>query len=432
MTAAVTSYDPAVKESDAEAAEGKRRLERLIFDRLTRLDDRGLPEPQLATSWSHDPDFKKWQFTLRPDVKWPDGSLLTVREAAEALAAANLDWRMTIAGDTLIIESNAPLPALPAELAIERNSIVRHREDGSAVGTGPFRVSEWQAGRRVVLSANDDSWGGRPYLDSIEIQMGRPLREQFIDLELGNADVIEIGLDQLRRARQENLRVALSSPDELMAILFAPGRPAPGDARLRQALALAIDRSTIHSILLQNQGEPAGGLLPEWLSGYAFLFTPAFDAARARELRAELSSPPAMTLGYDPSDAVARAVAERIALNARDAGLTLRVAAEGVQAAGASSTDARLVRIRLRSADVRAALAEMAAELGEPVAELRALAAAPGELYDIEKSLLADYQVIPLFYLPEFFAVNSRVENWKLSPLGDSNPQVVWLETEKP
>jgi ABC-type transport system substrate-binding protein len=66
------------------------------------------------------------------------------------------------------------------------------------------------------------------------------------------------------------------------------------------------------------------------------------------------------------------------------------------------------------------------------VAELRAQSAAPGEFYDIENSLLADYRVIPLFYLPEFFAVSSRVENWTLSPAGDSRPQAVWLETEKP
>jgi peptide/nickel transport system substrate-binding protein len=429
MSAKVTSLDPAIPAASDMEAEGKRRLDEMLFDRLVRLDDGARALPQLATSWSHDADSKKWEFSLRSDVRLVDGTLLSPQDAAASLAAANSDWHVTASGGSIVIESNSPLPGLPAELALARNSIVHRGEDGAPIGSGPFHVAEWQPGRRAVLAANDDYWGGRPYVDTVEISMGRTPRDQLIDLELGKADVVELAIDQLRGAAQENLRTIASPPAELMAILFAPGKPAPDDARNREALALSLERSAIHDILLQKQGELAGGLLPEWLSGYAFLFSVKQDSARARKLRAEVSSSPALTLSYDASDPLAHAVAERIALDAHNVGLSLRTAAldTGPATPGA---DARLVRLRLPSADLRTALAAMAQWLHEPVEQLRAESASPDDFYEIERSLLADFRVIPLFYLPQIFAVGSRVRGWSVSSRGGWHPEEAWLATE--
>jgi len=46
----------------------------LIFETLTRLDDKGKPAPGLARSWEHSADFKTWTFKLRPGVKFQDGT----------------------------------------------------------------------------------------------------------------------------------------------------------------------------------------------------------------------------------------------------------------------------------------------------------------------------------------------------------------------
>jgi peptide/nickel transport system substrate-binding protein len=429
LSSGSTSLNPAQPAASEAEAEPKRRLEDMLYDRLVRLDNRARPVPQLALSWSHDADDKRWEFTLRQDAKLPDGTFLSPQDAASSLAGANPAWRVIVSGNKLIVESNAPLPGLPAELARARNSIVHRAEDGAISGTGPFRMSDWQPGRRAVLVANDDYWAGRPYVDAVEIVMDRAPRGQLIDLELGKADVIELRVGQLHTAAQDSLRTIASLPTELLAIRFAPGKPAASDPRLRQALALSIDRAAIHAILLQKQGEPAGGLLPEWLSGYAFLFPAARDLSLAKQLRSELPSAPALSLGYDPSDSLARAVAERIALDARDAGLSLRAEA---LTASSGATDARLVRWRLPSDDLRTALAAVAESVHEPVAQLRAESAAPGEFYEIERSLLADGSVIPLFYVPEICAVGSNVREWTVSPTGDWRPEAAWFDSEKP
>src|SRR6266481_2117513 len=97
---------------------------------------------------------------------------------------------------------------------------------------------------------------------------------------------------------------------ETLALRFEGER---AGATLREAVALAIDRGAIHNVLLQRQGEVSGALLPRWLSGYSFVFPAERSVARARQLS---SGSPPLAFAYDAQDAVVRAIAERIAVNA--------------------------------------------------------------------------------------------------------------------
>src|ERR1035437_9802448 len=145
---------------------------------------------------------------------------------------------------------------------------------------GGFTIGRWEAGRLAVYEADEKAAGGRPFLDYVEIHLGRALRDQASDLDLGKADVVELGANELRR-QPAGRRVWSSSSVRVLALVFAPRFE---DARVREALALAVDRSAIHTVLLQRQGEISGALLPQWLSGYASLFTAAADLGRARQL----------------------------------------------------------------------------------------------------------------------------------------------------
>ncbi len=278
-----------------------------------------------------------------------------------------------------------------------------------------FVLFSWEAGRRAVFTADENAPGGRPYLDSIEIQMGRPLRDQSTDLELGKTDVVELGLNELRRPIAGR-KLWSSSPVRLLALVFAPRVE---DARLREALALAVDRGAIHSVLLQRQGEISGAVLPQWLSGDAFLFAPAFDVARARSLVAALA-PPARTIPLAVSDASLRPIADRIALNARDAGLAVPVSVQS------GNPGVRLVEVSIASSDPSRALAEAAAELGlaEP-----AQSDTPEALYNAERALLDGFRVIPLFHLPRVFGAGPRVKGGPgITPLGEWRFENLWVE----
>ena len=282
-----------------------------------------------------------------------------------------------------------------------------------------FTLSQWEPGRRAIYTAVDSAAGGRPFLDSVEIQMARPIRDQSMDLGLDRADVVELGPEQLRR-QAPGRRVWASAPIRVVAIVF---QARVEDARIREALALAVDRAAIHNVLLQRQGEVSGALLPQWLSGYAFLFPPAADLARARALLAAVPAA-ARRLTLSVEDAAWQPVAERIALNARDAGLTVSLAAPRAPA------DARLVEARFSSSDPARALADLAAALALPEPPS---AASPEALYAAESALVEGFRVIPLFHLPDAYGVSPRVKGGPgITPLGEWRFENLWLESGRP
>ena len=308
------------------------------------------------------------------------------------------------------------MPSLLAELALPRNLILKRSGNGLPIGTGAFLVSEWQPGKLLKLTANEGSWAGRPFVDGVEIEFGKSLRDQAAALELDKADVIEVAPQAGNGSQRRNTSSSpssLSLPVELMALVFAANSKAQ-DPRLREALALAIDRKPIQSVLLKGVGDPAASILPKWMTGYSELFPTQVNTQRARAVLAD-SRQPALNLSYDPRDPQAQLIAERIALNAREIGITIQVSLSGVE-------DIHLMRVVLPSPDPVTSLVEAARQLGLRPPELPA----PREnsiddLYQSERGLLAGYAVIPLFHLPIATAANARIRDWQPDQLGRWN-----------
>ncbi len=325
--------------------------------------------------------------------------------------------------------------------------IYDHRNsDGTfagAAGSGPFRIAEWEPGVRVVLAANDDYRGGRPFVDSVEIQMGRAPRDRILDLALGNADFAEIPAEQARHAAESGVRVSASQPDELLALAFLPGRPAAEDARVREGLARSVDRVAIVNFLLQKEGEPAGGLLPQWSSGTAFLFSTAADAPGAKELASQIAPAPKILLGYDSGGGLEQTVAERIAVDAQEAGMSISLAAqaasggaEGNSSGAPANLDAVLIRWRMPSPGPRDALGNFLRMFGAlagldpaPLPD----SASPEQCYARERAAVSSYRVIPLVWLPRVYGLSARVRDWKAPAPGEGWPLAdVWLEGDTP
>jgi hypothetical protein len=311
-----------------------------------------------------------------------------------------------------------------------------HRNpDGSfagVAGSGAFRIAEWEPGKRVALAASETYRGGRAFVDSIEIQMGRPARDRLLDLEAGNTDFAQIPAEQARSASEHGVRVSASDPDELVAVVFVAGHPIAEDAHAREALARSIDRAAIVNFILQKEGQLAGGLLPQWSSGTAFLFSTAPDSAAAKQLWSQIVGSPAIVLGYDSGDSLEQSVAERIAVNAREAGIS--IAAESVTNPGSTSPncDARLMRVRMPSPHPREALVNLVAMLG-PTAALDVAPLPAGVSSDQvlarERAIVSSYRVVPLVWLPQVYGLSARVRDWNAPAPGESWPFAdVWLE----
>ena len=317
-------------------------------------------------------------------------------------------------GGTLRIEVGAAIGSLdPADAPTDPDEAALKEEilrEAAAAGTGPFRVTNWEPLKTIALEANDQFPGGRPYLDRIEIRMGRSARDQALDFELGRAEVIELPLPDLRRVQQQSGRISESRPCQVIALVFN-GRRDDLD-RLRRALALAIDRPSIRNVLLQKQGEISGALLPQWLSGYAFLFPAARDLPRAKELA--VSAAP-LTLAWDGHDALPRSIAQRIVLNAAEAGITLHPVT-------GSQADVRLTVMRIASDDPREALKALG---GPPTDD-------PTKMYEAERALIESRRMVPLFQLPVAYQLGAAVRAWTTGAVGNWRLEDVWLEGVRP
>ena len=412
-----------VSEPNASAAQQTVRDEllKLVYDRLTTLDDVGRVLPMLVTGWEHSPDFKRWTFVLRKNVELHDGSFLTAQDVVASLSQPNAGWHLHSAGDSLVIESDTSVPELPELLASTRNSIMVRRGQ-ITVGSGAFRVDTWQAGRLATFVAHDNCWQGRPFLDAIQLQMGQPLTEQLLQVESRQTDVAEVPIPYAPRLQQGGSRVEFSSPQDLYGLLLAPG--VSKDPRLRDALSASIDRAAIESIFLQKHGSATAALIPQWITGYAALFPAARDLDRAQQLRHDLGNVPVLNLAYDNSDPLARTIAERVALNARDAGINLRPAPGDVSVQ--STSDLKLLRLALPSANAALNLGDIAQQIGLQIGFNRELTDA--DLFQAESQLLKSQALIPLAHVAVGTAVSPRVRNWTTSPTGRWQFDNLWIE----
>ena len=410
----VPNIDPGDTLADPMVECKREAIARLAFENLVSINSAGDLEPQLATAWRA--AGKRWRFTLRPRAVFHDGKPVIAASVVSGLEAAlkkkYADVTVTGSGQTITVQSESNLDDLGAELSLPRNAICRKGENGKLIGTGPFRLDSWEPGRRAVFAAFEDHWAGRPYVDSVVVNLG-PVPRQ---LTLNGADIWDLPINGPRRVVPDGIRMWTSVPSELVAIVTANLDPL-----VQQALALSIDRVSIVNVLAQRRGEAAGGLLPQWLSGYAFLFPAASDPTRAKQLLSV--KPPVLTLSYPAEDGFARSVAERVSLNARDAGLN-------VQATTSTSANLRLIRVPLPAADAGLDLAEIGKTVGLASGSSVAGASRGEGLYQAELQLLGEHKVIPLIYLPAIYGIGPRVHDWDASQNGQAfalHLESVWL-----
>ena len=213
-------------------------------------------------------------------------------------------------------------------------------------------------------------------------------------------------------------RIERSAPVQWVGMVFARKPSSTDEANLRGALSLSIDRQTINSVLLRGSAEDTRTLLPEWMSGYSFLFPSARNLERARQLTTESKQVGAWTLTFDSADPVLRLIADRIVLNAKDAGLT-------VQLLNGSAADLRLVRMLPASPDPYVALRDLLTRLGLTPPSFENIS--PVALYNSEKAALESQEVIPLFHLRSTVALSPVVRGWQRRSAGTWDLEKVWL-----
>jgi ABC-type transport system substrate-binding protein len=459
MQGTLRALDPAAEPATALERAARRHVLPLIFEQLVETNPDGGLRPLLAASWEGDASGVRWQVRLRPGVMLHDGSLLTPEQVASSLGASRPDWKVAVDGGAIVITPSEPQRDLPWELAELRNAVGVRRASGEIIGTGPFRVERLES-RRLILRAHEEHHAGRPFLDGVQIEMGRTPASQLSDLELDRADLVSVGPSDAGRVIQRQLRVASSRPLELFALVFEAHRAAAASEPLRRTVAAAIDREAIRRVLLQGRAEPAEALLPAWLSGYP-AFTVAsspptpdgfgatsprspdgFGGTRGAVLsRAAVAALPAaersLAIRVEAADTLARAMAERVAVDVREAGFSAVVQAP---AGLGPRPDLRLIRLPLEASAPDRALALLVEGLAPRTVALltRERPPVPGSPLEtvarVERALLQNGVVVPLVHVPELSGLGARVDSWSsdvVLPTGAWDLANVWLGPDR-
>ncbi len=287
-----------------------------VVENLTKYDDDLNLQPALAESWEQSDDGLTWTFNLREGVLFHNGREMTAEDvkwsfdrlidpdtgAGNAGNVGPADTQIEVIDDyTVSITHSEPVGILPQTLAFNPASGIIAQEsledDGTIsipIGTGPFQNAEVDGTTRLVLEKFDDYWQEEyPYLDQVVIE---PIPDDTVRetaLLGGEVDWVLAIAPQNFEALQENPDVVVDTAPQLSYDYIGMNltREPFDDVRVRQAIALAIDRETLCEAGYFGLCEPVQGPVgtgSPWHFGYQPYDQ---DIERARELLAEAGYP---------------------------------------------------------------------------------------------------------------------------------------------
>ncbi len=343
-----TSLDPRYA-TDAYST----RILGLVYEGLLTDPGDGGVAPALAESWEQ-PDDLTYRFTLRAGAVWQDGAPVTSADAAATFrfladprracptqdVFSRLDAIATPDERTVQLHLREPFasflnkltqPIVPARLQ-EPDLLA-----AEPVGSGPYRLAEWRRGEKVVLAANERWRDGPPAIKQLQFFVVANDTTRLLRLSKGELDVLQNCTPPYALKYAEELpgRQMLRAPGGNYSYLgfnLADPRGIVSNAKVRQAIAYALDRDQIIKTMLYGQARPATGLLAPGNWAYeADVRQYPYDPDRARRLLDEAGFPlpaggrgPRFTLSYKTStDKLRLRIAEVMANQLAAVGISL-------------------------------------------------------------------------------------------------------------
>ena len=266
----------------------------VVFDPMQVHESLDTVIPDLAESWSWDPTNTKLTFKLRQGVTWHDGKPFTAKDV-------QCTWRMligkgddvadfhrnprrvwysklqdvTINGDyettfelsepqpsLLVLLASAFSPVYPCHVA---QQVMRTRP----VGTGPFKLVEFERSKSIRLVRNPDYWKkGRPYLDEITFRVIDSRATRILAFATGEFDLtfpsdITVLLMKDVKARSPNAICEMTNSGTQVNLLVNRVNPPFDNPDIRKAMSLAIDRKAFNTLLMEGLGLMGGAMLPK-------------------------------------------------------------------------------------------------------------------------------------------------------------------------
>ena len=315
----------------------------VLFDQHERVTSAETIRPELATSWSWDDSKTKLTFKLREGVTWHDGKPFTAKDVVctmNLLQGKGPDrlrknprkiwWQnvkeVTVNGDSEVTFTlGRPQPAFLTLFASGYSPIypchVSAAEMRSKpIGTGPFKLAEFKSNELVRVERNPNYWKkGHPYLDAIETRVITNRSTRVLAFEAGELDmtqIVDLTPALIRDiAKQDATALCAMAPTNGSVNLIVNRDKAPfNDPKLRQALALALDRKAFNTILNEGGAKIGGAMMagPEGnfgMPGDVLAELPGYsdDVGKSRDQARKIMA----SLGYGPANPLRLKVSTR-------------------------------------------------------------------------------------------------------------------------
>ncbi|GAA4156845.1 ABC transporter substrate-binding protein [Leifsonia shinshuensis] len=298
----------------------------------------------IATKWSYDDAAKTWTFTLRPGVKFTDGTPVT---PADVIFSAGV-WAKgknygSLYGDigsvtspdahTVVFhmtDTNTILPVLMtwSSSAIFPKDFGGKTEDAywqKPIGAGAYAVDSWSTGGETVLSANPHYYekigAKRVVIDTVTDS-----NQAAAMLQSGQADISQYLAPQDASIYGSTLKALPSSQIEHLS--FNTTHAALADLHVRKAIAYAIDYAAIVKGAFKGYGTPAKGIIPSGLANWSAPDVPGYthDLEKAKaELAQATTKPASLEIVYDASNQSDNDVAQILKQDLAPLGIQLKL-----------------------------------------------------------------------------------------------------------
>jgi peptide/nickel transport system substrate-binding protein len=314
---------------------------KLVFDQPLNQDPKLALIPALVTKWELAPDGLSLAVELRDDVTFHNGDKMTADDfrytfferikAGHKVDTAN-SWRkvtdIEVQSPTrALMKFNSPAPTAPIWFAFLGSFMVPKKYMEAAgvegflqkpIGTGPYKLAEYQLNSRIVLERNDSYWGKKPDIRRVTFEIIKDPSARVAAVQSGQVDLtINVPVREVERLGKEAALAAELNPITRVILLQCRNDLGFADDNVRLAAHHAIDKQALSKAFYGGAAVPLAMPVTPGTPGYVPDFKFGYDPALAAQLLAKSGFNPgkpaqikfATTNGHFPSDFdIARAI----------------------------------------------------------------------------------------------------------------------------
>ena len=344
ITIATMGETPSLSPTEHNAVAGD-YMNLLTYNKLFKSDMDMNPVPDLVDSYENISD-TEWQFKIKQGVKFHDGSEMTVEDVkaslewAQGFAEVNLYNKDIVSVDivdetTVKITTDGPDAMLLDNLCHHGNSIVPkklidegHDFNTEPIGTGPYKLVEWNRGDSLVFEAFEDYFGGAPAIKHMTWKIIPEGSSRTIALEAGEVDfIVEVeNMDADRLRENPDVEVIEYENTSVNWLMLNNEKPGLDNENVRHAINTAIDKESVITVALNGMGKPALSQMPMNFAGATEENADTYDAAKAQEwLDQSGVDPSTISLPIICSDDTKKRAGEVIQANLKEIGINATI-----------------------------------------------------------------------------------------------------------